>query len=363
MLWESTVAQGESRMENVLNHKPLLPMKLQFFAEGDGGGSGSVEGASVGWGDPANNPLLTDNNPPASGVEQPVVPGTVDQPGQPSQTQPQLIEFGGRQIDPNDPNAWKTVQHDYSELNRTFQQTNQRLKDMEQQNQAFQTMLQMMQNGQMPYQQPQQPAAPQGPTPEETQQFIEQYNEKFYENPIEANKMLLESDFLKPMLQKMVEQFVAPVIQPIQQEKQWGQAVQDIRSKFQDFDNYKDAIAQVVQNNPLAKQLANNPSVEALESLYLMAKGQTSGQQQQQVITDPEQLLNDQNFRNQIMQNTDIRNAIIQSYISDKSQTNQQIPNVMGNQAGGHPPAVPPDKPKSLREATQGLLKHWGINN
>lgn len=282
---------------------------------------------------PAMNPLLDPN----------FAPNPTPTP------QTEQLDFAGRMVNVVDP-VIKDIHKDYTQLQKTFQETNNGFRQMQEQNQFLMGLVQQFQ------QQPQAPVAPQqppGPTPEQLQEFNQQYTERFYDNPVEANKMLLESPFMKDVLQKQVEQMVRPFIEPFQKERQFNQEVQSAQNKYPDFQQFAPQMQAALQANPKLADLG-------LETVYLVAKGAQSNAAPQQMPT-PQQLLSDPNFKQHVFGNEQIRNEIIQQYMTNRTQSNQQIPPVMGNQPGGNPPAMPEQRPKSIREASNAFSKFLGL--
>lgn len=318
----------------------LLP-RFEMDSGAAGGGGGYDGGAGAGDGGtpaaPATpepvNPLLDES----FGAEPPAQP---DLPVQPTVEE---LDFAGRKVPVVDP-VIRDLHRDYSELQRTFQETNQNAKQLQEQNQMFQQMIQFFQQQQQAPQQaqPPAPAEPALPSPEDNEQFMNQW----YDSPIATVQELIQRQ-----VQQLVESQVKPVIEPIQRERQYSQEIQQLSQRHADFQQHLPVMQQLVQQNP---QLAE----QGLETVYWVARGQ---QAQAQPTYTPEQMLNDPQFRQQLLGNEGLRNEIVSTYMQQRQQTNQQVPPVMGNQPGGSPPAMPEQRPKSIREASKMFSKYLGL--
>lgn len=316
-----------------------------FNADGDIGGgqpaggsepasSSSAEGITPGWGLPqgtnqaAANPLFSQEPAVA-----PVAP------------EPAIFDFAGRKIEVADPSiaaALKDVHKDYSALQGTYTQTNQRVKELEQANQTYANLLQTIQQqgGQQPN--AMQSTSQQGqPAPEDLEQMKADFMEQFYDDPKTAIEGLLDS---------MFQQRVQPIIEPITQERQWNEQVQTLQQKYpDDFQQMVGPMQQLLQDMP---ELAQH----GLESVFLLAK-----RSQPMPQPGPDQLLNDPNFRQQVMANPDIQKQFLSQYLQEKQGSQQQAPTVMGGQPGGQMPATPEQRPKDIRTASQAFKKSLGI--
>lgn len=282
---------------------------------------------------------------PASATSNSGVPNQTAQPGPinplladfaptPTPDAGEFVDFAGRKVPVVDP-VIKDIHRDYTELNRTFQSTNQQYKQMQEQNQQLMQMVQMFQQQ---AQQPAQQQAAQGPTPEEMERMKEDFMNTFYEDPQSAIK-------------NIVETFVKPVVEPIQKEREFQQQVESVKSKYADFQDMVPAMQEVLQQNPALQDMG-------LETVYLAAKGKTA-QAQPQVT--PEQMLADPNFRQMVMSNPEISQQIVSQYLSQKQTTQAQTPPVMGATTGGQMLASPENKPTSIRGGSKAFLQWLGM--
>lgn len=267
------------------------------------------------YGRQGNNPLnqwaQADQNPQAPTVEE--------------------LDFAGRKVPVTDP-VIRELHRDYSHLQRTFQDTNQTMRTLQEQNQMFAQMLQTYQQQQAPQAQAQ--AEPQGPTAED----IDAMMAEWYENP-------------KGFIQKMVQESIKPVIEPMQKERQYQEQVQGLSQKYSDFNDMVPGMQQVIEANP---QWAEQQS---LETIYLLARGQQPAQQ----VPTLDQLLQTPEYRQQLLSNEGLRNEFVSTYMRDAQQRQAQVPPVMGGGPGGNAPFAPNDKPKTVREATKGFARYLGM--
>lgn len=84
-----------------------------------------------------------------------------------------------------------------------------------------------------------------------------------------------------------------------------------------------------------------------------MAKGRAA-----QTAPQPEQLLSDPSFQQQIIQNEQIRNMILQSY--QQAKVDSQPPIVMAQQVSQTPTSLGEKRPKTLAEASAAFMKYLG---
>lgn len=172
-------------------------------------------------------------------------------------------------------------------------------------------------------------------TEEQIKQMNDQWFEHFSDNPIQA-------------VAQLVQQIAGSMIHPLQQHyqeqqelSQWNRQISQTAAKYQDFDAMRPVIEQVIQEQP---HLANLPN--AVEVAYQVAKARSY-----QPPPTHEQLLQDQEFRQKILTDEGIRRAILGEATQRVQQQNANIPRIMTNQ-GGQPTVTPPNKPRSIREAS-----------
>lgn len=328
-----------------------IPMNLQLFADTQPsqadlsaqalailqGGESAPQAAAPqgqpmpdGQANPQNNPQLQDNGGQVPGSQEGQTPNQVPVEGEPMQQAPQSQQeqlILGKFKSPDE------VVNAYTSLEQFNTKTRQELAQERQEKEQLRAALEQMQQ-----QQTQQMVQPQVQEPElSAEEINEQFMNKFYENPTAT---------LQEMLRQMVEPQIAPIQQQYQQQQEqaaWNQEIYDFATSHQDFEQWKPAMQEVL-NNP---HIANLPN--KLEVAYAMAKGQN--------YQDPNAMLQDQNFVKQnILGNQDIKNQIIQEYLQGLNK-GQQAPTVIGGQVGGAMPMTPENQPTTVKEASNIALK------
>lgn len=313
-------------------------------AEGVGG---APAGGDIGGSAPTPDTAPAPNSQSWGGVT-PEAANPLLQAGSPdvAAAAPEVLDFGGRQVPVVDPSI-KEVFNDWQQLNSTYTRTNQELQTYKQQAEQYSQMLQFAQQ-QLQTQQPaQQAQAEPQPEPFDREQFFEQ----FYEDPETAFSKLSQS-YQKQLESKLGEfesrfnQYVEPMVK----ERQVNEQLSGLSQKYPDLREFAGQMSQLENQQPgLADKVG-------LENLYLMAKGMTA----QQAPT-PDQLLQDPGFRNRILSDQSFQQEVMKQYMSQKQQSNQQLPNVMGTQIGGQSPTMQANTPKTLGEASRAFAKSLGL--
>lgn len=312
-------------------NKFLLKLDLQKHADDE-----VIQGGYVPDNEPVGeNPLLTDD--PAEQTTEEFqdmgenLEGQNENLEQQTEEQPNMFDFGGRQVNPNDPESLKGLHEDWTQTQRYIQQMQTERQQLQQQ------MYQMAQAQQQLFQQ-QQPQQPQE-EPFDSEAFLE----KFYANPNEA---------IGSITQKAVEQAIGQIRQeyePIVKERQYQEQIHSVASKYQDFQKYVPQISQMV-----AQMGEDGANQVGLENLYFRAKALSQ--------PDPNQFLNDPQFITQhVMNNEQIRNQLYNEFMRTKQQTQPKAP-VMGNQYGGQASFANQSTPKSLEEAGKLARQYFNQN-
>lgn len=316
------------------------------------------------------NPLLQPDNPtppqvqsqdPGQVAGQQVEPQVPEQPG--SVEEQEFVDFSGRKVPVIDP-VIKDLHKDYTNLNKTYQTANQELQQARQLNEQYQSMLaNQQQQTQLPEQQVAQQQ--QAPSPERMKQLDEEYMERVYESKSEADKwwysqpevIAFENERLGITdIDNLVNQKVNEILGPIQQERELQTQLQDVRSRFDDFDDVAPQIQQMLTDDPA---LANLPN--AFERIYYMVKGQSSVNAP--AAPSHEELLQNPQFQEQIIQNEQIRNMVMQNYQKSKMQQTQNIPTVMGSGAGTQTPmSAGQQTPRTISEGSDAFRRFLGQN-
>lgn len=297
---------------------------------GDGSVSSNSEVFTPGWGLPGNQAAERPANPLLDQREA----------AQPQEPAGQVFDFAGRKIEVADPamlSVLKDIHKDYSALNSTYTQTSQRVKELETANTTYLNLLQNMQ--QQPADSNDSPSQDQI-SEEDMEQMRSDFMESFYDDPRKA---------IEGMLENLFEKKVQPVIEPISKEREWNEQVQAMEGKFTDFRDMVGPMQQLLQDMP---ELAQH----GLESVYHLAKRTAPAS-----VPAPDQLLNDANFRQQLLQNQEVQKAVVSHYLQNRQDMNQQIPVVMGGQPGGQAPAVPELRPTDIRSASKAFLRQLGL--
>lgn len=344
-------------------YKTLLDLNLQYFADGEGhrfaadptptephpfaSEESSAFSRFAEQPNPLNSEIQSPETPALQGGEQQqqiVGDGQEQPPSQ--QPQEEVLTFGDREIKAYGDDV-RELHRDYTQLNQTVQSQSQELEQARQLLAQYQTVMQ--------HQQPlQQPEVQQQPTIDTVrmQQLHEEYQERMYENKFEADKWWNEQPEVQEMerqrIETLVQQRVNEVVGPIQQERVINQQVSEAKTRYEDFDDFTDTMQTLLQENP---QLAELPN--AIDNLYFMAKGRAA-----QTAPQPEQLLNDPSFQQQIIQNEQIRNMVLQNYQQIKTQS--QPPVVMAQQVSQTPTSLGEKRPRTLAEATKAAMKFLG---
>lgn len=295
------------------NMNGMLRLDLQMFAG---------EGEEFGAYDPSTAYEGIETTPatpePAAAPEG---GGEPQPPAEQPPAEPEYLDFGGRKVIATD--ETRGLHQDF--LNQ----------------QRYITQLQQFQQ-QAPVQQQPQTEQPQAPSAN-MQEWNEETWNKFYENPQEV---------LGSVIQQTINSVLAEKVDPILEERQWEKSVQEMNEKFHDFGDFTDGIQEVLNANP---DLAYREG--GLEDAYFRAKAAAASSQ-----PTPEQLMQNPQFIQSVLQNPEIQQQFLTQYLSQKQQTNQQIPNLMGRGSGqSFVPATPEDSPKTLREATRLFNKQLGL--
>lgn len=324
----------ESRTELNRHEDGLLKLPIQFFGDDEvfRGGYNPEEEISQ---PEIPNPLSEEETP----EEQPPVEDNVPEgnpEGEPDETQ--YLDFGGRKVNPNDPEAVKGAYNDYQNAQRYITQLTQQNEQLMSQMNQFQQMQQQQPQDFNNMQQQAQAEQPQK-SPEE---INEELMEKFYDNP---------KGFFDDMQRQAVEQAqnqIKEQYEPMMKEQRIQKEINEVQSKYSDFEQNVPHMQQVIERigNEEAERIG-------LENVYLMAKGHSSTQAQ----PTPDDLLQDESFIEKIMSNESIRNKIIGQYANNKTQ--QQPPRVMSNQSGSTQPLSSENRPRSVAEASKMAMKYF----
>ena len=131
----------------------------------------------------------------------------------------------------------------------------------------------------------------------------------------------------------------------------WQDQVRQFTSQNPEASKNMAEITQVLQENP-ALMGTKNP----LDAAYRMAMSNkllANGN-----VVDS--ILGNEEYKTQLMQNPQLKEAIIQEYQAQLNSGNGQVvPPIMGTQGGTSIPASSGSSPNNLREAKQSALRRW----
>lgn len=318
------------------SYRPLpLVLDLQLFSEGGDMGGGEAGGGEA-TPPAAPAPEVSAAPPAPQGINPLLDPSWSQAPQAPeAPAAPEMLDFAGRKVPVVDP-VIRDLHKDYSNLHKTYQETNNTVRSLQEQNQMFQTMLQQYLQGQPPAAQQTPQAAQPEPEPFQMPQDSESFMNLWYENPITT-------------VQQMVQAQIQQIMEPVRREQQYQKEIQTLSQQYTDFQDHIPQMQELIQQSPQLAEMG-------LETVYWATKGRTA-----QPTYTPEQLVNDPNFRQKLVQNETLRNEVVSQYLQQSQERNNNTPPVMGNQPGGNAPAVPENRPKSLREASKMFSKYLGL--
>lgn len=183
------------------------------------------------------------------------------------------------------------------------------------------------------------------PTPVDENAWKEEWNEEFYENPLEA-------------IQKLLERAITPRIQPLEarataadEQEFWDDEVAEARKRYEDFDKYV-PIMTAIADSPEGQALQKLPN--AIDIIYKIAKGEAV--QAPETPEPPKDPLTDPEVRQRFLEDEGLRNEVIKQHMESVKTQNENLPKLMGSKTTGEPPAIPAESPKNLREGTRAFL-------
>lgn len=205
----------------------------------------------------------------------------------------------------------------------------------------YKAMAEQIQNQQSQFQDP----APEQTSPEEVDPLEDEeaLSELLYSDPVKVIKMIKESAI------REAQSTVQPLMEreaQAQKQAEWQERVDSFAAEHPDLDRWSESMARVIMENP---ELRDHP--KGLELAYQAAKGQHYAEP-----PDPTIYLQDQDFvKNNIIGNEEIKNQIIQQYLTELQNGGQPL-SIGQSQAGGSTPMTPPKRPASIEEAGEMAL-------
>jgi hypothetical protein len=325
----------------LLNKSSITPMNLQLFASGmedeefqnrlmqmfDGAEQQQTEEPT-----PVETPegaTMPAEQPPAQDPVQGTDPTQELQPsGEPGTPGPQQELIGGKFKSVDDLlNAYTNIE---SFATRKAQEAAQ-----------YKAMAEQIQNQQSQFQDP----APEQTSPEEVDPLEDEeaLSELLYSDPVRVIKMIKESAI------REAQSTVQPLLErdaQAQKQAEWQERVDGFAAEHPDLDRWSESMARIIMENP---ELRDHP--KGLELAYHAAKGQHYAEP-----PDPTIYLQDQDFvKNNIIGNEEIKNQIIQQYLTELQNGGQPL-SIGQSQAGGSTPMTPPKRPASIEEAGEMAL-------
>lgn len=205
----------------------------------------------------------------------------------------------------------------------------------------YKAMAEQIQNQQSQFQDP----APEQTSPEEVDPLEDEeaLSELLYSDPVKVIKMIKESAI------REAQSTVQPLLErdaQAQKQAEWQERVDGFAAEHPDLDRWSESMARIIMENP---ELRDHP--KGLELAYHAAKGQHYAEP-----PDPTIYLQDQDFvKNNIIGNEEIKNQIIQQYLTELQNGGQPL-SIGQSQAGGSTPMTPPKRPASIEEAGEMAL-------
>jgi len=215
----------------------------------------------------------------------------------------------------------------------------------------YKAMLEQIQNQQTMQQDPA-PQAQMQPAQQTSSEGVsileddEALAEMLYSNPAKVIQLLREE------ARREAQTAVQPLIErdaQAQAEQAWRETVDAFAATHPDYQDWSESMSQFIMENP---QLRNLPNV--LEIAYNAVRGQAYVPPAP--APDPATYLQDQEFvKNHILTNPDIKNQIIQQYLTELANGGQPL-SIGQVQAGGSILATPPKQPRTIEEAGEVLM-------
>jgi len=262
--------------------------------------------------------------------------------------EPEVLDFGGRKVKLVDP-ALKDLHNDWSRRERTLQQEREARERLEQETAQLRTFAAQVLSGQLP-QQPAQPTepAPAGMSPEERAKINEQLLNQFWEDPMALVEQAEQRGF------ERAKAYIDQQLEPIQQQNAWNTMVSNLQSEFGEaFEEVAPELMRLTEEHPERLQRP-----EDLRTVFLELRAEQLAQRAQGPAFDP----NDPEFAQQLLTDPafeSVRNQLITNYLQQKQTTQGQLPpSPSSTGGGGTAPAVPPNKPRTVKEA-EALMRQY----
>lgn len=190
------------------------------------------------------------------------------------------------------------------------------------------------------------------PTQEQLEAQNEQIRQQFESNPMEFVKSIQQQakeqalNEFKTQYDPMIKQ-----TQMLNSKLTWQDQIRQFTSSNPEATKYMPQITEVLKGNP-GLMSTSNP----LDSAYKLAVANNLLGNGGDVVQG---ILSNEDYKAQIMQNPDLKQAIIQEYQQGLNQGQQGLPPIMGNTQGGSIPASGGELPKNLKEARQAAMRRF----
>lgn len=192
------------------------------------------------------------------------------------------------------------------------------------------------------------------PTAEQIEHQNEQIRQQFESNPMEFVKSI-QQQAKEQALNEFKQQY-DPMIkqtQMLNNKLSWQDQVRQFNSQNPEAQKFMPQITEVLRSNPGLMNTSN-----PLDSAYKVAVANNLLGNGGNIVQG---ILGNEEYKQQIMQNPELRQAIIQEYQQGLNQGDKGIPPLMGSQ-GGDIPASGGETPKNLKEARAAALRRYQQN-
>ncbi len=259
-------------------------------------------------------------------------------PAEPQGTTPPEPLLAGKFKSPQD------MERSYLELERKMSEQGQELGTLRQQAQQLPQQLPQLIEQNIQKAMEAQAAKQQQPlSAEQKREINERLLEQFNEDPTGVMQKMREEIFTE--VQGTIKKQYEPLEQQVQhfdRMTKWNQQVQQVASKYPDYAEVAPLMQEVIGKH--GNTLVNDPN--GVEIAYFMAKGMKPA------APPSQDLLADDSFRQQVVQNQEVRNAVIADYLNQVRQGGTP-PVVIGGQPAGASPSGAPMEIKTAKDATK----------
>jgi hypothetical protein len=243
----------------------------------------------------------------------------------------------------------------YVNANSKIGEQGNKMGDYSRQIQQLTERLQLIEQNAQP-QQPQQNAQSEVNAEPPKEFNKDEWFDKFYADPLTALVEGLGQDGVKKLFKELMDGAVseavkplAPVLEKVEFDRQkefWESKVAAVASQYEDFDQYRGQIAELLKGMPDAFLDLEN----SIEIAYLMTKGRSANAEPKTTIDD---MLKNPEVLQVLSKNQDIQKNVLKVY--NEQISSQSKPPLIGSHQGTTPPLSPPAEIKSTRDATKAF--------